>query len=246
MTTRRRAGPGSGGTVTEPGNRARRPAPAAKVGVGKRAAIRVSELADEELVRLCAGGDGRAWEAIVRRYRRLIYAIPTRMGLEPEESDEVFQNTFVRLVERLETIRDPSLLRAWLVTTARRLSLDSVRRRVALEDSDEVLRNLSDKTALPEEELSRLEDQHLVRRAFERLPERCQNLLGLLYYTADPPSYEAIGQRLRMPVGSIGPTRARCLQRLLRIYREVIGDAGDEDRQGGVFSAGDRGLSPGK
>jgi RNA polymerase sigma factor (sigma-70 family) len=184
-----------------------------------------TELTDAELVQRCASGDGRAWEAIVLRYRRLIYAIPTRMGLEPEESDEVFQNTFVRLVERLDTIRDPSLLRAWLVTTARRLSLDCARRRTAVNDSDQVIQNVPDRAPLPEEELSKLEDPHLVRRAFERLPERCRALLELLYYTVEPPSYEAIGQRLRMPVGSIGPTRARCLQRLLAAYREVIGDA---------------------
>lgn len=210
--------------ASAPSRRARKPS-------ARTAPARVTrdlgELADAELVHLCAGGDGRAWETIVRRYRRLIYAIPTRMGLEPEESDEVFQNTFVRLVERLETIRDPSLLRAWLVTTARRLSLDSVRRRSAVEDSDDALRNLTDGAALPEEELSRLEDQHLVRRAFEQLPERCRDLLGLLYYTMEPPSYEAIGQRLRMPVGSIGPTRARCLERLLAAYREVLGEAPD-------------------
>jgi RNA polymerase sigma factor (sigma-70 family) len=188
-----------------------------------------AELSDAELVARCRNGDARAWEAVVFRYRRLVYAIPTRMGLGPEESDEVFQNTYTRLIERLDTIRDPSLLRAWLVTTARRLSLDSVGRRRAIDDSDEVLSNVPDQSALPDEEFLKLEEQHLVRQAFERLSERCRKLLELLYYTAETPSYEAIGSGLRMPVGSIGPTRARCLERLLRLYRDTKGVADGTD-----------------
>jgi len=158
----------------------------------------------------------------VLRYRRLVYAIPMRSGLAPEEADDVFQNTFARLVERLSTLRDPSRLRAWLVTTARRLSLDTATRRRAIPESDEVLGALPDPGPLPAEELARLEEQHLVRRAFEMLPDRCHELLHLLYYAAEEPSYVEIGKRLGLPMGSIGPTRARCLEKLLRFYRDLI------------------------
>ncbi len=143
-----------------------------------------------------------------------------RCGLSPEEADDVFQSTFSRLVERLDTLREPSHLRAWLVTTARRLSLDTATRRKAIPDSEEALGTLPDPEPLPEEEVVRLEEQHLVRQAFGKLPERCRALLDLLYYAADEPSYEAIGKKLKMPLGSIGPTRARCLEKLLRLYRE--------------------------
>lgn len=175
--------------------------------------------ADAELVARCRAGDARAWEIIVLRYRRLVYAIPMRSGLAPEEADDVFQNTFARLVERLSTIRDPSRLRPWLVTTARRLSLDTATRRRAVPESDEVLGAIPDPDPLPAEELARLEEQHLVRRAFEGLPGRCRELLHLLYYAAEEPSYIAIGKRLGLPMGSIGPTRARCLEKLLHLYR---------------------------
>jgi RNA polymerase sigma factor (sigma-70 family) len=195
----------------------------------RRSTPTAEQLSDAELVQRCRSDDARAWETVVVRYRRLIYAIPTRMGLEPEEADDVFQNTFIRLVERLETIRDPSLLRAWLVTTARRLSLDTVGRRRAVKDSEEMLGNVPDPAALAEDEILKLEEQHLVRQAFEHLSERCRDLLELLYYTTETPSYEAIGERLRMPLGSIGPTRARCLQRLLRLYGGTRGDALETD-----------------
>ena len=188
-----------------------------------RGAARFADLDDATLAGRCRRGDAHAWEAIVLRYRRLVYAIPTRCGLAPEEADEVFQCTFARLVERLATIRDPGLIRAWLVTTAKRLSLDSIRRRRAVEMSEEILGNMPDSAPLPGEELARIEDQHLVRQAFERLPERCRALLGLLYYAADEPSYEAIGKQLGMPLGSIGPTRARCLEKLVKLYEELTG-----------------------
>ncbi len=205
----------------------------ASIGAGKKggsgfraAALDVAGLPDDALVARCRAGEGRAWEAIVRRYRRLVYAIPVRFGLAPEEADDVFQSTFVRLVERLDTLREPRRLRAWLVTTARRLSLDAVTRRKAASESEAILAAIPDPGPMAEEELSRLEEQHLVRRAFERLPERCRTLLDLLYYAADEPSYELIGARLQMPLGSIGPTRARCLEKLLRLYEEFA--AGEE------------------
>ena len=214
--------PGARGKPSSPSRVANPTSRAGQAGLDARA--KLAELDDASLIERCREGDGRAWEAVVLRYRRLVYAIPTRCGLTPEEADEVFQNTFTRLVERLDTIRDPSLVRAWLVTTARRLSLDSAGRRKALYDSEEVLATIPDRAPLAAEEVARLEDQHLVRQAFERLPERCRALLDLLYYATDEPSYEAIGERLAMPVGSIGPTRARCLEKLIRLYREVTGE----------------------
>lgn len=183
----------------------------------------LAEVDDAGLVARCRAGDARAWDTIVLRYRRLVYAIPSRCGLAPEEADDVFQITFTRLVEKLETIREPHLLRAWLVTTAKRLSLDVAQRRKPLTSSEEILDGLPDPSALAEEEIETLEDRHLVRQALERLTDRCRTLLDLLYYAADEPSYEAIGNKLHMPVGSIGPTRARCLEKLLKFYREAGG-----------------------
>jgi len=186
-----------------------------------RALDRYAAQTDVDLIAGCRRGDPRAWEAVVMRYRRLVYAIPSRCGLPPEEADDVFQSTFSRLFERLETLREPSQLRAWLVTTARRLSLDAAGRRKPVSGSEEILGLLPDGAPLPAEEIAQLEERHLVRQAFDRLPGRCRALLDLLYYAAEAPSYERVSERLGMPVGSIGPTRARCLEKLARLFAEI-------------------------
>jgi len=186
-----------------------------------KALDRYATQSDVDLVAGCRRGDARAWEAVVLRYRRLVYAIPSRCGLPPEEADDVFQSTFSRLFERLETLREPSQLRAWLVTTARRLSLDAAGRRKPVSGSDEILGLVPDGAPLPAEEIAQLEERHLVRRAFDLLPARCRELLDLLYYAAEAPSYERVSERLRMPVGSIGPTRARCLEKLGRLFAAI-------------------------
>lgn len=185
----------------------------------------LEQLADEELVARCAAGEERAWATLVQRYRRLVYAIPSRAGLEPEEADDVFQLTFARLVERLDTLRDPARVRSWLVTTARRLSLDIIRRRRGVDDAEPILARVADENELPDSELERLEAQHLVRAALATISKRCRALVELLYYARDEtPSYETIAAKLSMPVGSIGPTRARCLQKLLAAYHQLAGD----------------------
>jgi RNA polymerase sigma factor (sigma-70 family) len=194
---------------------------------GSRSLDRFAAQTDAELIAGCRGGDARAWEAVVMRYRRLVYAIPTRCGLPPEEADEVFQNTFSRLFERLDSLREPSLLRAWLVTTARRLSLDAAGRRKPVGASEEVLGQISDPAPLAPEEIERLEERQRVREAFQQLPERCRALLDLLYYATDVPSYDRVSERLKMPVGSIGPTRARCLEKLARLFAERAAREGE-------------------
>ena len=184
---------------------------------------------DAELVARCAAGDERAWSVLVLRYRRLIYTIPYRMGLDPAEADDVFQVAFTRLAERIDRLERPERVRAWLVTTARRLSLNVVTRRRQVEDPDVVLESAVDPDALPGEEVERLEEQQLVRNALERLGGRCRELLTLLYYPEDPAgtaSYETISERLGMPIGSIGPTRMRCLRKLRAEFERLTGGEG--------------------
>jgi RNA polymerase sigma factor (sigma-70 family) len=182
---------------------------------------------DADLVALCAAGDVYAWRVLVTRYRRLIYTIPYRMGLDPAEADDVFQLAFARLAERIDRLERPERVRAWLVTTARRLSLNVVTRRRRLEDSAVVLENVADPSDLPGEEIERLEEQQLIRIALERLGGRCRELLSLLYYPEDTgASYETISKRLGMPIGSIGPTRMRCLRKLRAEFERLAGEDG--------------------
>lgn len=174
---------------------------------------------DAALVRACRQGDPEAWEALVRRYQRLIYAIPRRAGLSDDLAAEVFQRVWVTLIEHLHRIEQPERIGAWLATTARRESWRQLRReRVtttldAGDDDDETAR-LADSAPLPDEVIERLERQQAVRRAVAGLDERCRSLLTMLFYRGEPPPYAEIAATLGVPEGSIGPTRARCLQKL--------------------------------
>ena len=182
-------------------------------------------ISDENLVFACRQGEAEAWNTLVNRYQRLIYTIPRRAGLDDDQSAEVFQRTFAKLLENLDHIRQPEAIQAWLVTTARRETLQLIRQQkqsVPYADFPEGRLNgdasLND-DPLPTEALERLEDQHLIRTAMTSMDERCRCLLTLLYSRSDPPSYAEIAAVLDMPEGSLGPTRARCLEKLRRLLK---------------------------
>lgn len=181
---------------------------------------------DAELVRACQRGDATAWETLVRRYQRLIYAIPRRAGLDEDGAAEVFQRVCVVLLENLAKIEQPERISAWLATTARRESWRQMRRVQATDSLDgegeasSAVMQIPDTALLPDEVIERIERQHAVRRAMEALDERCRTLLTLLFYHSDPPPYSDIAARLGIPEGSIGPTRARCLHKLRRVLAE--------------------------
>ena len=184
------------------------------------------EPTDKQLVLACRRDDEAAWEALVRRYQRLIYAIPQRAGLNDDQAAEVFQDVFTTLLEKLDGIEQPERIHAWLVTTARRKTWRVITHErqlvrampagdeVAIDDS---LLHLPDNAPLPDEILLRLEEEHRVRAALFAMDERCRRLLQLLYYDREQPSYAEIAAKLGVPEGSIGPTRARCLKKLTRL-----------------------------
>lgn len=181
------------------------------------------------LLHACRSGDQSAWETLVRRYQRLIYAIPRRAGLNDDAAAEVFQRVWVTLFEHLDRIEQPDRLTAWLVTTARRESWRQIRNERARSslsitgDEDDELAQLADPAPLLDAIVERMERQHSVRTAMASLEERCRSLLTLLFYTDQPPPYSEVAARLGVPEGSIGPTRARCLRKLQRIIEEHEG-----------------------
>lgn len=183
---------------------------------------------DMELLIACRKGDQASWEALVDRYQRLIYAIPRRAGLDEEQAADVFQEVFVTLFQKLNDISEPERLHAWLVTTARRKTWRLLTKERSFkrgggadDDNDEAtLAMVPDKMPLPDDMLVRLEEQHRIRQAFSALDDRCQKLLGLLYYQQEPPSYSEIAAVFGTSEGSIGPTRARCLKKLLRLLEK--------------------------
>lgn len=185
------------------------------------------EDSDLQLVLDCRRGDQLAWEKLIRRYQRLIYTIPLRAGLDEDQAAEIFQDVFKTLFEKLHEIEQPEKLQAWLVTTARRKTLRAilraqVRKRSTADTDDLQLDGtpIRDEAPLPDEQLLILEEQHRVRTALSLLDDRCRKLLIMLFYRQEPASYAEIAEALGIPEGSIGPTRARCLAKLLRLLRK--------------------------
>ncbi len=182
---------------------------------------------DEQLLAACRRGDEGAWEALVLRYQRLIYAIPRRAGLDEDAAAEIFQDVFTTLLESIESIEQPSRLQAWLVTTAKRKTWRMIGRARSLRpfaseegEAGGEMYDIADESVLPDEAITRLEEQHLVRAALTDLGGRCQTLIQMLFYAAEPPPYSEIAAALGASEGSIGPTRARCLKKLLDILKK--------------------------
>lgn len=202
-----------------------RSAPAGTSILARRRAL--EQLSDQDLAKRCAESDDLAWEALVARYRRLVYAIPNRAGLTEDQVEEVFHGTFARLAERIGSIENLARVRAWMVTTARRLTIDTIRARQKnrreIDDPEFTLENLEDPGDLPSDSILLLERRHLVRTALAHLGERCRRLLLALFYDQiDPPRpWEVIAKELEMPLGSLGPSRARCLTKLLKEYQSL-------------------------
>ena len=183
--------------------------------------INYMQLTDKELLLLCRQGNESSWQALVDRYQRLVYAVPRRAGLNEDQAGEVFQEVFMTLFEKMNEINEPDRLHAWLVTTARRktwrlLSKERSLQSMQTGEEDEALVVVDD-SPLPDETLVRLEEQHRIRTALAGLDERCQQLLTMLYYQTETPPYSEIAAILGTPEGSIGPTRARCFKKLLKL-----------------------------
>jgi RNA polymerase sigma factor (sigma-70 family) len=186
---------------------------ATEVGLGKPA----DEGAVGALVRAAADGDQAAWAALVDRFSGLVWAVARAHRLSRADAADVSQTTWMRLVEHLGDIRDPERVGAWLSATARHECLRVIRkssRSVPTELDDDHLADSGAEVGFElEARLDAAQHQEALWAAFERLPERGRALLRVLM--ADPaPSYAEAAAALGMPIGSLGPTRARCLERL--------------------------------
>lgn len=185
----------------------------------------VTGLETAELVESCLAGNADAWEELLNRYNRLIYSIPIRAGMSRADAAEVFQAVSIRLIRRLSTLRDQGKLAKWLITTTTRecwrLSRRHRRDRASVvnNDSDDAydLNEIAAALPLPDERQLELEQQQIVRAAVARLNDRCRELITLLFLRPDEPSYQEVARAMGMPESSIGPTRARCLEKLRKM-----------------------------
>lgn len=177
-----------------------------------------SETSLTVLVAGAAHGDQAAWDSITGRFNNLLWSVARSHRLNTADASDVVQTTWLRLVEHLGDIREPEKLTGWLVVTARNECLTVLRRA-----GREVLPWSATDNAEPRDtdsaplDLNLLEDERDAElwRLFERLPDRCRALLRVLM-EAEPKSYAVVSEAFGMPIGSIGPTRMRCLSQLRR------------------------------
>jgi RNA polymerase sigma factor (sigma-70 family) len=170
------------------------------------------------LVERARDGDQRAWDQIVEHYAPLVWSICGRYQLNRSDIDDIGQTVWLLLVEQLGNLRVSAALPGWLATTTQRECLRVLRaaRRYDLTGSPLESQMSSDQDdAMIEQEILAAELNAALRAAFADLPPRCRRLLSMLL--SDPPfSYAKISAALSIPIGSIGPQRARCLDRLRR------------------------------
>lgn len=185
-----------------------------------------------ELLTLAKSGDQAAWSELVERFGQMVWSVARSFRLDDAAAKDVSQTVWLRLVENIDRIDDPERLPGWLATTCRReaLRVQGLRNRVVPTEFEYDI-----PAEQPSLESMLIEDEEAreVVIAFETLSEDCQQLLRLL--ATDPPlSYEEIAEIVGRPIGSLGPTRSRCLERLKTALSSRISRAGDDSiRPGG-------------
>lgn len=177
--------------------------------------------ADQALLVACRAGDQQAWARLLDKYERLVYSIPLNYGLLPEDAADIAQLSFTYLLQSLATLPEDSNVGGWLATVARRHTWRLLKRQkrqapAAELDQESTSELIPDRTNA----IERWEIIEWLNAGLTRIGDRCRELLVALYFEAEEPSYAEIAQRLGMAEGSVGPTRARCLQRL----KEMLGN----------------------
>jgi RNA polymerase sigma factor (sigma-70 family) len=190
------------------------------------------------LVARAATGDQAAWDAIVERYAPLVWAICLRHQLDRQSIDDIGQSVWLLLVENISRLREPAALPGWIATTTRRECLRALRAsgRRGIEVPTPLEEQPSDGSAEIDKEIIEAELHAALRAAFAELPAGCRQLLSMMI-SDQPPGYASIGATLGIPVGSIGPTRARCLAKLRR-SRYLAGLLAGQDESAEVSQAG--------
>ncbi|MCW2610153.1 MAG: hypothetical protein QOC93_2562 [Actinomycetota bacterium] len=186
------------------------------------------------LVARARAGEQTAWDALIDRYGPTVLAVCRRYRMSEADAADVRQTVWLTLLEKLPQLREPEALPGWLVTTTRRECLRVLqlgRRGISLSDRD--VPDLSEDADV-DRELLRAERHAALRAAFAELPSRCRQLLRMVM-SSPPMPYEEISRTLGIPVGSIGPTRARCLSKLREfpiLATLVVDDADVQDGRG--------------
>ncbi len=183
------------------------------------------------LVKACREGDSEAWDVFLRRYGRLIWSIALRAGARESEAEEVFQRSWVAIVEGIGRVDRPERLHSWVAGVARNQTwrlFDEQRRfrRLSSLEAGRVEGHEPEVEASQEQDLLAEEAGDSILEALTGLDDRCRELLTFLFLEDPPLDYREISSRTGLAVGSIGPIRNRCLERLRSIYLDVSEERG--------------------
>ena len=165
---------------------------------------------DRELIDSCLRGEQQAWADLIARYERLIYSVARKLSPRPDDCADVFQRVCLDLYQNLKQLRNDATLPAWLITVTKRRCYASLRG-----NREEI--SIEDYVAESNPQVDAVESEFLLERAVAELPDRCESLIRLLYFDSQEPTYAEVSKRLGIPVASIGPTRARCLEKLRKL-----------------------------
>ena len=171
-------------------------------------------LTDKDLVARCRDGDDDAWNLLVERFSRYVYAICTQgFRFGPQDAEDVFQDVFARVYEQLGRLRDDSAVRPWIAQLTRRLCIDKLRstREAATEEIEP--EGFEDK-------LAELDEALAVREMLAALPDNCQEVLDRFF--ARDESYKTIGEALDLPSGTIASRISRCLEKLKAAMEDSV------------------------
>lgn len=174
---------------------------------------------DSEFIARACAGDRVAWQAFVERYSSLVWSIVRRGGLTREEGEDVFQDVFAAALAALPKLRDGARVDAWLATTTRRTvwKVWSVRRRAG----EAIPEDLVGVEERPDQLSEALEVRMKVRQGLDAISLRCRELLLAAFAQGPPPNYDQLALQLGLPRGSLGPTRARCLEQLASVLMDL-------------------------
>lgn len=174
---------------------------------------------DRDLILACRAGKTGAWRSLLSKYERLVFSVPLNYGLSRDDAADIAQITFTILIQSLDSLREDSRLGPWLGTVARRHTWRLLERKRRERTGNQ--RDVAESTTLlgkdGDDSIERWESIESLHQGLSLIDEPCRNLLLALYFDPEQPSYAEVAARLSVPVGSIGPTRARCLEKLKRV-----------------------------
>jgi len=191
----------------------------------KRASDPETQKRDAELIQACRNGSAAAWSQLLETFERLVFSVPLQHGLSRQEAEDIVQTTFMLLYQNLDTLWDNSNLAAWLYAVALRRTwrvLKQTGRKIPLETEGDWL-DLAEGLAISDNEaLDKWEVTVWLDQGMQKLGANCRELLTTLYFgEQSPPPYTEVSAKLGIPVGSIGPLRARCLEKLRQILQNI-------------------------